>query len=207
MKLPSATGFALMIGVAFSACQAHTTASNAPPVASSAPVADAKSKEEAATAAAELKEHHQHHHLGGLTQFIAMSLDTLGADDAKRAQVEKLQGELYSCLAPAGVHQQKVLTLLADGVAAGAIDKAKVNAAITQAGSAPGAEQCSISALNQLHKLLTPAERASLVDKIHAHAEVWHQVNHDVEGHADEHHGQLERLSKDLTLTPNRSRR
>ena len=230
MKLPSATGFALIIGVAFSACQAHTTAGNAPPVASgtpiaasnapavasaaptvasntppaasSAPVADAKSKEEAAAAAAELKEHHQHHHLGGLTQFIAMSLDTLGGDEAKRVQVEKLQGELYSCMAPVGAHQQKLLTLLADGVAAGAIDKAKINAAVTQAGSVPGVEQCSVNALNQLHKLLTPAERASLVDKVHAHAEVWQEVNHDIEGHADGQHGQLERLAKDLSLTP-----
>jgi hypothetical protein len=177
-------------------------ASNAPPVASSAPAADAKAKEEAATAAAELKEHHQHHHLAGLTQFIAMSLDTLGGDDAKRVQIEKLQGELYSCMAPVGAHQQKLLTLLADGVAAGAIDKAKVNATIAQSGSAPSVEQCSISALNQLHKLLTPAERASLVDKVHAHAEVWQEVNHDMEGHAEGQHGQIDRLTRDLSLTP-----
>ena len=229
MKLPSATGFAMMIGVAFSACQAHTTASNAPPVASGTPIAasnaplagsaaptvasnappaassdpaaDAKSKEDAAAAAAELKEHHQHHHLAGLTQFIAMSLDTLGGDDAKRVQIEKLQGELYSCMAPIGAHQQKLLTILADGVAAGAIDKAKVNATIAQASSAPNVDQCSIGPLNQLHKLLTPSERASVVEKVQAHAEVWHQVNHDVEGHAEEQRGQLERLARDLSLT------
>jgi hypothetical protein len=137
-----------------------------------------------------------------LTQFIAMSLDTLGGDDAKRVQIEKLQGELYSCLAPAGAHQQKLLTMLADGVAAGVIDKAKINATIAQSSPAPGAEQCSISALNQLHKLLTPAERASLVDKVHAHAEVWHEVNHDIEGHGEGQHAQLERLTRDLSLTP-----
>ncbi len=170
MKLSSATGFALITGVVLSACQAHT-ASSAPPAASGTPIAassasaaDVNSKGDP-LATAELQEHHQHHHLGGVTQFIAMSLDTLGVDDAKRAQVEKIQSSLYACMAPAGEVQNKVLLTLADGVAAGAVDTAKVDATIAQLKSSSNVHECSIDALNQLHALLSPAERTALVEQ------------------------------------------
>ena len=208
MKLSSVIGFALITGVALSACQAHTSASSAPTAASGAPVAatgvaatDANSKGDP-LAAAELREHHRHHHLGGVTQFIAMSLDTLGGDDAKRAQIEKIQSSLYACMAPAGEVQNKVLLTLADGVAAGAVDTAKVNATIAQLKSTSNVHECSIDSLNQLHALLSPAERTALVDKVNAHWEVWQQANHDVDGRAQELHGQVDKLTQELGLTP-----
>ena len=33
-----------------------------------------------------LNEHHRHHHHGGITQFVEMSLDTLGEEQSKHAQ-------------------------------------------------------------------------------------------------------------------------
>lgn len=207
MKLSSATGYALIIGGVLGACQAHT-ASSAPPAASGTPIAasnasaaDTKSKGDP-LATAELQEHHQHHHLGGVTQFIAMSLDTLGVDDAKRAQIEKIQSSLYACMVPAGEVQNKVLLTLADGVAAGAVDTAKVDATIAQLKSTSNVHECSIDALNQLHALLSPAERTALVNKVHAHWEVWQQANHDVDARAHELQGQVGQLTRELNLTP-----
>lgn len=207
MKLSSATSIALITGLVLSACQA-TTASSAPPAASGTPIAassssaaDVNSKGDP-LATAELQEHHRHHHLGGVTQFIAMSLDTLGEDDAKHAQIEKIQNSLYACMAPAGEVQNKVLLTLADGVAAGAVDKSKVDATIGQSDTASSVHQCSIDALNQLHALLSPAERTALVDKVNAHSEVWHHANHDVEANAKELQAQVAELTRELSLAP-----
>jgi hypothetical protein len=153
-------------------------------------------------AAEELQEHHLHHHLGGVTQFIAMSLDTLGTDETKHAQIDKIQGSLYACMVPVGEIENKVLLTLADGVAAGAVDAAKIDATVARLDSASSVHECGIDALNQLHALLSPAERVALVDKVNAHWEVWHQANHDVEARAHEFQGQVGHLTRELSLTP-----
>jgi Spy/CpxP family protein refolding chaperone len=148
-------------------------------------------------AASELREHHRHHHHGGITQFIAMSLDTLGEDDAERPQIEKFQHELHGCLAPAGKVEKSVLKTISLGVAAGSIDAAKVDAAIGQLGKAADAvHSCSVETINKLHKALSPAERQALADKVQAHWQVWRQVNHEAEV------GGLNALTKELSLTP-----
>jgi hypothetical protein len=65
-------------------------------------------------AAAGLREHHRHHNSGGLTKFVAMSLDTLGTtDEAKHAQVDKLQAELEANMAPARAAEKELLETLA----------------------------------------------------------------------------------------------
>ena len=63
---------------------AAATAAEAPPVASPTGPSPVDA------AAAGLREHYRHHG-GGILRFVAMSLDTLGGDDAKRAEVAKLQ--------------------------------------------------------------------------------------------------------------------
>jgi Spy/CpxP family protein refolding chaperone len=154
-------------------------------------------------ASAELREHHRHHHHGGITQFIAMSLDTLGADEAKAPKIERIQRELHRCMAPAGKAERGVLRTIADGVAAGSIDAAKVDAGIDKlASAAADANPCSVQALNRLHKILSPEERQALVDKVQAHWEVWRQVNHEAEFGGQEKGGRLAELAKELSLTP-----
>jgi Spy/CpxP family protein refolding chaperone len=171
------------------------------------PAAVAPAMDPAATAAdekaaAELKEHHRHHHQGGITQFIAMSLDTLGADEAKRPQIEKLQHDLHRCLAPAGKTERRVLSTIADGVAAGAVDAKKVDAAIDRLGKASADTQpCSVKALNELHALLSPAERQALADKVQAHWQVWRQVNYEAAAGGREKGGGLAELTRELSLT------
>jgi Spy/CpxP family protein refolding chaperone len=150
-----------------------------------------------------LRAHHRHHHHGGVAMFVALSLDTLGADDAKRPQIEKLQADLRGRMGPARAAEKNLLAVLADGIAAGTLDQAKVDAAMAQVASAAEAvHAATVEALNQLHALLSPEERAELVEKVKAHAEVWRKVNHDAEPGGREGGGRLAELTKDVGLTP-----
>ena len=154
-------------------------------------------------ASAELMDHHRHHHHGGLTQFIAMSLDTLGADDTKRPQIEKIQNDLRACMAPAGNIERKLHLALANGIAAGKIDKTKVDATIAQLDSATlPVYACGVGALNQLHGILSSTERWELVEKVQAHWDVWRQVNQEGEAGGQSSRVWLAKFSKELGLTP-----
>jgi len=194
------------------------SASAAPPASSaamSAPPASAAPAEGAAPAAAgpspedeevsgDLSEHHRHHHHGGVTMFIAMSLDSLGVSPEQAAKIEKIQGDLFAKMEPARAAEQKVLNILADGIAAGKIDEAKVKGAIEGVKAASGGvHDAAVKSLSELHDALTPEQRVALVDKVEAHWEVWKTANNQDEAAGDEAHpGHLDRVAKDLALTP-----
>jgi Spy/CpxP family protein refolding chaperone len=148
-------------------------------------------------------EHHRQHHQGGVMSFIEMSLDTLGVSPEQHAALEKIQADLQAHLKPAQAADARFLAALADGIAAGAIDKAKADAAVgaMEAASA-NAHSASVAALNQLHAVLTPEQRGALVDKVRAHWEVWQQAN-AVEGEPAEapKRGRVDALTQDLDLT------
>jgi hypothetical protein len=147
-----------------------------------------------------LLEHHRHHHHGGVTLLIAMSLDMLGVPPDRQAAVERIRSELHARMEPARAAEQSLTTVLADGVSEGAVDPAKVDAAVTQlASAAAAAYDASIDALDQLHAALTPVERSALADKVEAHGSVWQQANADESGRQD---GQVAELTKDLALAP-----
>src|ERR1700733_14519556 len=84
---------------------------------------------------ADLTDHHRHHHHGGVTMFIAMSLDSLGVSADRHAAIEKIQQGLAAQMEPARAAEQAVVTVLADGIAAGGIDHGKVDAALAQVAS------------------------------------------------------------------------
>ena len=147
-------------------------------------------------AAADILEHHRHHHHGGALMLIAMSLDSLGLPPDQQARVEKLRGELIAKMRPAGVAQQAVVSVLAEGVAASAIDRGKLDAAIAQlAAAAAAVHDSAVDELNQLHGVLTPPQRAALVDKLEAHRELWRQANQG-------RHDHLAAMTAELALTP-----
>jgi Spy/CpxP family protein refolding chaperone len=178
-------GIALMIGLGLSLN----------PARAESPPAD--------TAIAELNEHHRHHQHGGITQFIELSLDTLGEDEARRPQVEKLQSDLHECMEPVEENEKALLLVIATGVAAGSVDAAKVKAGIEQLNSSAGSiHPCVAGLLNQLHAVLLPQERAELGDKVRAHWAVWRQVNHDAEPGGREPGGRLADLARELKLSP-----
>jgi Spy/CpxP family protein refolding chaperone len=187
-------------------------AASTPPPASAAPAesaAPAAAPEAAGPSpedeesAADLGEHHRHHHHGGVVMFIAMTLDSLSVSPEQQAAVEKIQGDLFAKMEPAHVAEQKLLNVLADGIAAGKINGAKVDAAIgsVKAASA-GLHKACVDSLNQLHAALTPEQRAALADKVEAHWEVWKEANGQEEKPGDAAHpSHLELLAKDLNLT------
>jgi Spy/CpxP family protein refolding chaperone len=178
-----------------------TSGASAAPTASAAP--SAESTAEAEQAAKELRGHHRHHHHGGVAMFIHMAIDTLGVSPEKKAELEKLQGELYAKMAPSREAGRNVLSILADGVAAGKIDKAKVDAAMAkQDAASAGIHAATIDVLNKLHAALSPAERAALVEKVKAHAEVWRKVSLDEEHGSKDKTSHLAALTEQLSLTP-----
>jgi hypothetical protein len=159
--------------------------------------------EAADQAVAELMEHHRHHHHGGVTKFIAMSLDTLGVAPAKEPKIDRLQKRLYVCMIPARDLEAGLLTILADGVAIGSVDAVKADATIGQLDAVASAVNgCSEGTLNKLHAVLSQAERVSLVDKVQAHADAWRQANSEAAAGGREKGGRLAALAGELNLTP-----
>lgn len=153
---------------------------------------------------AELKEHHRHHHHGGFAMFVEMSLDSLGTTPDQQAAITKIQSDLRAKMQPAHDAEKVVLSTLAAGVAAGAIDPAKVDAAIAQlSAAAAGVHDAVVDSLNQLHATLTPPQRLALVQKVEAHFHVWRDANSEDEPVTrDTRGGHLGALAKELGLAP-----
>jgi Spy/CpxP family protein refolding chaperone len=152
-------------------------------------------------ATADLVEHHRYHHHGGITLFIAMSLDTMGLPPEEQAAVEKIRSDLHARMEPAHAAEQSLVSTLAEGLAAGTLDPVKVDAAVAQVTTAAGGvHEASAEALNQLHATLTPLERAALIDKVESHWAVWQKANAEETG-ASKPEGRLARLATDLDLT------
>ena len=212
-------GLLLATGVGLVACDKDSanggaapaaSASAAPPAASAVAAVPSASAADLAAAAAEdeavnedLRDYHRHHHHGGVTMFISMAIDTLGLDDAKKAQVEKIQTDLHAKMAPARDAEHDLLATIADGIAAGKLDPASVNAGVGNVATASaGIHAATADALTQLHDALAPAERVALVDKVNAHWAVWHKVNLDEKAGGNEKGTHLAKLTELLALTP-----
>ena len=190
MRMPNLIGLALVAGVGLGAC-AHLNEHGQS--------ADDESEDQLA---AELREHHRHHHRGGVTQFMAMSLDTLGEDDAQRPQLEKLHGSLRTCLSPVREIETELVLIYADGLGQPAMPTAKIDTAIAQLNEASRAVSgCSIDAMNQLHALLTPVEREVVADKVQAHWEIWREVNLEADAGGKTQGSRLADLSEELNLS------
>ncbi len=176
----------------------------AAPTAAAAPAPEDTSAQEDEAAGAELSDHHRHHHHGGVAAFIAMSLDTVGVTPEQHAAVEKIQGALHAKLEPSRAAEGKLHALLADEIAAGHVDKAKIDKAVADLATASGGLHAAITdSLNELHSVLNEAQRAALVEKVEAHWQVWKEANAEGPESTDPHgHGHLEALATDLALTP-----
>lgn len=171
------------------------SANNPPPATAASAVADDEP-------AAGLLEHHRYHHHGGVMLFIAMSLDSLGVSPDQRVAVEKIRSDLHTRMDPVRGAEQSLEATLADGLTASSFDAAKVDAAVAQATTAAAALQdATADALNALHALLTPPQRAALVDKVEAHWAVWQKANAEEAGPTPPEDGHLATLATDLELT------
>jgi Spy/CpxP family protein refolding chaperone len=134
-----------------------------------------------------------------------MSLDVVGITPDQQTTIEQIRADLRTALQPSRAAEGAVLTALADGIAAGSIDTAKVDAAIAQLTSAAGSvHDASVAALNQLHGILTGEQRAAFVDKVQAHWDVWQDAN-ALESPADQANADADRLAtfgEELGLAP-----
>ncbi len=181
---------------------AAITMTSASASASADPAAAQAEQAEADQAADELRTHHRHHHHGGVAMFIHMAIDTLGLPAEKKTQVEKIQSDMFTAMAPARDANRALIQTLADGVAAGKIDTAKVDAAVAKETAASAqVHQATIAALNALHGALSPEERMALMDKVQAHAAVWKKVNEEDQASKDKG-THLAKLTETLSLTP-----
>ncbi len=211
---------ALVVGIAGAACNNESAPSGAAaapsastkgaPSASAAPsaVASAAPADPAVTnadaeaaqeelVADELRSHHRHHH-GGFAGFVMAAVETLGIAPDQQTAIDGFRKEHRIKMKPLREANRAVLQVVADGVAAGNIDKTKVDAAIAQAGSAATAVQPALQALlDQLHGLLRPEQRAALVDKVDAHFAAWKDAN-DKAADSSKH---VRRVAKELALT------
>jgi Spy/CpxP family protein refolding chaperone len=179
------------------------TAASAPSAASTADAAPAANPADDEAINEELRNYHRHHHHGGLTSYISLAIDTLGLDATKKAQVEKIQTDLRAKMAPARDAEHDLFSTIADGVAAGKIDTAKVDAAIAKEAAASATIHTAVvDSLSQLHDALSPVERAALVDKVNAHHEVWRKVNVDEKPGSKDKGTHLAKLTELLALTP-----
>jgi len=194
MNLLSPRRLALMAALGLTACATSTAATRQQE-------ADDRLADERAESG--VMERHRQRHDGGAMQFVVMGLDTLEPGDASRPRVEQLQRDLRQCLAPSAETQQRLDLTIADGVAAGAVDLAKVDPIIGQLdATARDALACGVVALDQLHATLSPAERYELVEKVQAHWDVWHQVNEERQLAGQPARGRLVMLTRELNLTP-----
>jgi Spy/CpxP family protein refolding chaperone len=196
----SGVGVALLLAAGVGVGCGSSAASNPP--ASNATVAATPEDEEASSG---LSEHHRHHHHGGVTLLIALSLDTIGGEPQEHAAIEKIKADLHAKMEPAHAAEQALHAALADGIAAGGIDKAKVDAALAQVtATAATVHDATTDALNQLHATLTAAQRGALVDKVEAHWEVWQKANafEQKEASGQPHKGgHLAKLATEIGLT------
>jgi len=164
----------------------------------SSPVAAASTTEDEAS----LMGRHRYHHLGCLTLFIAMSADTLGVASDQQAAVEKVRRDLHARMESSRAAEQALLVTLADVLGAGNVDTAEVDAAVTRLTvAAVGVHDASADALNELHRRLTPLQRARLVDRVESHWVVWQKANASGVETAARDDGRVATLATDLRLT------
>ncbi len=134
---------------------------------------------------AEAQQHRENHH-GGALPLILMSLKEVDLSADQQASVDKIRTELLGKMDPARAAEKDFANTLADGVAAGSVDRAKADAAINKlVTQVQGLHDASLAALNQIHAVLNAQQRAKLVDALQGHWENWKEAHgHDEQ---DEH--------------------
>lgn len=210
IRLRRISGLAPVLFAAAIGCGGNAPASSTP--SGSADTAEAHPGDVAQVGAgenddqstADLAEHHRHHHHGGFAMFIAMSLEGLNTTPDQQGAITKIRADLHAKMQPAHDAEKTLLSVIADGIAAGNIDQARVDAAMNELASTSGAIHDAVGdSLNALHATLTPPQRQALVDKMEAHFEVWHNANAPDEGvDRDTKGGHLGQLAKDIGLAP-----
>jgi Spy/CpxP family protein refolding chaperone len=199
-------GALVLAGAVVAACEA-TTGQSKTPAGAGAPEgvpADSVAEEEKSPEADELRSFHRHHHVGFIG-FALMSIPSLGVPPAEQAAVEKIRLDIDARFRPEHEAEAALLSVVADGVAAGTIDIPKVDAATAKlADVSTTMDDATNDALNQLHAVLSPPERDALVLKVQAHFMIWHRANADLEAQPNQEQegGHIHHMAQVLGLSP-----
>jgi Spy/CpxP family protein refolding chaperone len=174
----------------------------AAPEASAAPVVAPPPVNSQGPEMAEGEQHREHHH-GGMLGLIMMSLPDLGLSADQQTAVDKIRADLATKTEPARAAGKDFAGVLADGVAAGKVDRAKIDPAITKlVTQVQAVHDVSLTAIDQLHDILTPPQRAKLVDELQAHWEKWKDAHgHDEADDKQHRSGHLLALVRELGLS------
>jgi Spy/CpxP family protein refolding chaperone len=170
------------------------------PVASAAPAAPPPGPQSAEQA--EGDEHRERHH-GGVLGLIAMSLHDLQLTPEQESAVEKIRADFIVKAEPAKAAGKDLTSTLADGVAAGSLNRAKDDAAVAKlATQIQALDEAAVAALDRLHGALTAQERSALVSEVQSHWEKWKEAHGEDEKAGDKHRsGHLLALVRRLGLS------
>jgi Spy/CpxP family protein refolding chaperone len=135
--------------------------------------------------------------------LVAMSLRDLELSAEQRAAVDKIRADLVAKMEPARAAGKDLANTLADGVAAGAVNRTKADAAVNKlVTQVQGLHDASLTALDQLHAALNAQQRAALVDSLQSHFEKWKEAQGKDEADDKQHRaGHLLALVRDLGLS------
>jgi Spy/CpxP family protein refolding chaperone len=125
----------------------------------------------------ELQTRHRYHH-AGFAGFVMMAIETIGVTPEQQAAIDQIGADFHAKTQRVRDANGLVIQALSDGIAGGNINAAKVDTALI--GITAASEKVrgvTAEALNQLHALLRPEQRAALVDKVEAHWAVWKAAN------------------------------
>jgi Spy/CpxP family protein refolding chaperone len=157
----------------------------------------------------------KHHHGHGMEALLMTSLDSLDLKPEQKTAIDSIESDMEKTGDAAKDSRAKLETDVADGVAAGKLDKKKTDADIkAMADAVAGAEPQMQDAMNRLYKTLDADQRKKLVETMRAKGKEMkeHMAEHEGkgpgagkehEGHEHEGMGEgpMAKLGDELALT------
>lgn len=172
------------------------------PATTAAPTEPPPAPQATAPAAPPDAEKHPHHGRGMAQLFVA-SLAKLDLKADQKAAVDAAVADLEKQGAQHGDVGKQLVSDIADGVAAGKIDRAKTDADIKKLVEAVTATKGGVQeAVNKLHKALDPAQRKKLVEEMRARGEEMRAKGEQKTEEDPAHEAHLKMLSEALGLSP-----
>jgi Spy/CpxP family protein refolding chaperone len=136
-----------------------------------------------------------------MQRIVEQALADLQLSPEQRESVDRIRGTLTQREAPVRQARGDLMSAIAQQVAAGRVDRAalepKIDAFVKAMTTASPAMR---GAIEELHAVLTPAQRSQLVD------EIQRALDQKKQQQGGEHKAMLEKMSKDLGLTRHQKR-
>jgi Spy/CpxP family protein refolding chaperone len=139
---------------------------------------------------------------GSVTLFIARGVDVLPVTPAQRTQLAPIAQELYAKTSVVMDAEHALMTTLANGLAAGAIDPGAVESGVDRIKvDATSVYNLATDTLNRLHAMLSREQRMMLVAGLQARFAKWLQANPLSDARPD---GQLASVTTELGIPQDR---